>query len=175
MDFFLLFLGIVFMGLGFVVPFVIDCGVGSIGLFLFGLIGLYFFATNILDAFGEPGKALHASIDEKVNFVFSVLTNRSVVESVYYNISVIGYLLVGGFFTLWTVGLGWLAFGLFKSFYIGEALLVTILCLTTIPVGPVRLYKGIKELCGRIRVLTQQNKASIHENASNDADENEML
>lgn len=172
MDFFLLFLGIVFMGLGFVVPFVIDCGIGSIGLFILGLIGLYFFVTNILDAFGEPGKALHASIDEKISTVFSVLSHCNAAESVYYDISVIGYILVGGFFTLWTLGLGWVTFSLFKSFYIGEALTVGVLFLSTIPVGPVRLYKGIKEFFGRVHRLIQQNNEADIECVSENEEEN---
>ena len=172
MDFFLLFLGIVFMGLGFVVPFVVDCGIGSIGLFVFGLVGLYLFVTNIMDAFGQPGKALHASIDEKISFIFSLLTDRSVVDAVYYDISILSHILVGGFFTLWTIGLGWVALGLFKSFYIGEALLVSVLCLATIPIGPVWLYKGIREFFGRMNRLIQQNNELRIEDTSDDACEN---
>lgn len=151
MDLFLLILGFLFMVLGFVVPFVVDCGIGSIGLFVFGLIGLYLFVTNILCCFGASGKALHDSIDNVVKRIFSVLFDSDFVGYVYYDISIFGHILLGGFFSLFTLGLGWLAFSMFKSAQITPGLMVTILFFASFAAGPNLLYKGIKELYGRVK------------------------
>ncbi len=154
---FILFLGVVFMFLGFVVPLLVDCGLGSIGLFIFGLVGFYLFFTTILDCFGEKGQNLHASIDEKIRIVLDVLLgNNEFSEAVYYDISIIGSILIGGFFTLWAIGLGWLAIWTLRNLYIRECLIVSILFAHAFYFGPIKLYKGLRELFARVKRYIDQ-------------------
>ena len=149
---FILFLGIIFMILGFVVPLVIDCGLGSIALFVFGLIGFYLFFTTILDCFGEKGQELHARIDEKIRIVLdALLGNNEFSEAVYYDISIIGSILIGGFLTLWAIGLGWFIIEMLRSLYIKEALMVSTLFALSFYYGPVKLFKGLRELFARVK------------------------
>ena len=72
-------------------------------------------------------------------------------EPVYYAIGIGKSLLIGGFFTIFSIGLGWLTFQMFYSHYIQEGVLAGLLFAVSVVPGPVTLFKGIREIIGRVK------------------------
>lgn len=159
MDGFILFLGIIFIFMGFGIPIIVDCGLGAIGLFLFGLVGLYLVFTQILTCFGEKGKRIQAALDARISAVFSAIFGASEFDTpVYYAISIGRSLLIGIFFSLFTVILGFSTFSILRSGYIWDGVKMGLLFAATVYPGPITLFKAIRELSARVKKYLEDAK-----------------